>query len=106
VKEEAASFLEGLEEQMDRETTLQWVGSAAAFRVLHEPPPSPRAGSGCEPIRQLSRGEALISAVLLSLRIVGTDLGSDLPVGGVTPAVSLHVVPRREAIIKEDSLRP
>jgi hypothetical protein len=63
---EAESFLGGLEEQIDRKTTLQWVGSAS-FRILHEPSPSPRSGSGCEPIRPLSRGEALVSAMLLSL---------------------------------------
>jgi hypothetical protein len=52
---------------MDRETTLQWVCPAASFRVRHEPSPSPWSGSECEPTRWAERGEALISAVLLSL---------------------------------------
>ena len=52
---------------MDRKTALQWVCSAVSYQVLHEPSPRLRPGSQCTPTRELSLGETLISAVLLSL---------------------------------------
>jgi hypothetical protein len=52
---------------MDGMTALRCVCSEASYRVLHEPRPSPRSGSGCEPTHRLSLREALIPVLLLSL---------------------------------------
>jgi hypothetical protein len=50
------------------------------------------------PPAELGRGANFSGAAVAGA--VGTNLGSDLPVGCVTPAVMLHSVPRREAIIR------
>jgi len=49
------------QEQMDRKSALQWVYSATAGWVSHQP------RCGCEPTRQLSPGAALMLVLLLSL---------------------------------------
>ena len=68
----------GRGEHMDRKTTLQGVCSVASYRFLHELPSS-RSGSGCEPTRQMKRGEALISTLLLSLGLWALIWGAMAP---------------------------
>ncbi len=55
----------GLHKQMDRNTALQWVCSAAAGWPRDEP--SRRSAASVKPTRRLSRGGALRFVVLLSL---------------------------------------
>jgi hypothetical protein len=77
------------------------VCAAASCRVLHERQASRCSGSGCEPIRRLSWGEALILVVLLSLGLWALIWGrSRCWLRNPTPAVMRHAVLRREAIIR------
>jgi hypothetical protein len=56
-----------------------------------------RANPSTEPGRGAHFGGVVVA------RIVGTDLGSDLPVGCVTPAVSFRAAPRRNNLRERSS---